>query len=74
MRAFMNQLDTARKLWLVNYDIRYGVTNVELSSSAGQADVRYGTTTVAEETQENQQNQEVQEPVVPIVEEVKADV
>jgi hypothetical protein len=56
MRAFMNQLDTARKLWLVNYE------------------QRYGTTTVAEETQENQQNQEVQEPVVPIVEEVKADV
>ena len=28
MRAFMNELDTARKLWLVNYEQRYGTPTV----------------------------------------------
>ena len=66
MRLFMNELDTARKLWLINYEVRYGAP--ETTSSAGQADVGYGTPTVAEE---NQENQEIQEN--PLVEEVKMD-
>ena len=34
MRKFMNAQDTARKLWLVNYETRYGGANTESSLSA----------------------------------------
>ena len=41
-RQFMNVQDTPRKLWLVNYESRYGAT--EVPSSAGNAETRYPVT------------------------------
>jgi hypothetical protein len=39
MRKFMNNQDTARKLWLVNYELRYA--QPELTGGASEAETRY---------------------------------
>ena len=40
LRDFMNEQDTARKLWLVNYEVRYGAAHQD--QPVGQAEVRDG--------------------------------
>jgi hypothetical protein len=42
MRNFMNRQDTARKLWLVNYEVRYAGANAVDISSADVTESRYG--------------------------------
>lgn len=42
MRKFMNNQDTARKLWLVNYETRYAVSGHDTVSPADGAEQRYG--------------------------------
>ena len=37
MRNFMNRQDTARKLWLVNYEIRYAATDLTGADASGSA-------------------------------------
>jgi hypothetical protein len=34
MRTFMNNQDTARKLWLVNYEVRYAAVDVSGAEGA----------------------------------------